>query len=299
MNEPKVIVNKTELPIKEYRGQRVVTLKEIDAVHERPEGTARRNFNTNKERLIEEVDFFQLDQPDEIRTLGIERPQGGTPRAVTLITESGYLMLVKSFQDDLAWAVQRQLVNTYFRATPAQRADAAMQGKSEAKMQAADKRAAAMLLNAKNRTATFLMNLYTKAGVKPEYQALALSDFYAVDGVNLPRLALQGTKVTYDKTTIARMLGMYSKASGGKPPHAAAVGAIIAHLDIDEDEQESVPYSRNGHDGVDCQYTLSVVDKVSDWLDKRGRPDAFSFDGKKFHLLYQPVCRKEEPHENP
>ena len=32
-----------------------------------------------------------------------------------LITEQGYLMLVKSFTDDLAWKVQRELVNGYFR----------------------------------------------------------------------------------------------------------------------------------------------------------------------------------------
>jgi len=31
------------------------------------------------------------------------------------VFESGYLMLVKSFTDDLAWKVQRQLVNAYFR----------------------------------------------------------------------------------------------------------------------------------------------------------------------------------------
>lgn len=119
MNELKVTINETELPIKEYQGQRVVTLKEIDTVHERPEGTARKRFNDNKKHFIDGVDFFQLDQPSEIRTLGFERPQGGTPQSVTLITESGYLMLVKSFTDDLAWAVQRQLVNTYFRAAAA------------------------------------------------------------------------------------------------------------------------------------------------------------------------------------
>lgn len=33
-----------------------------------------------------------------------------------LITETGYLMLVKSFTDDLAWKVQRELVDTYFKA---------------------------------------------------------------------------------------------------------------------------------------------------------------------------------------
>lgn len=37
--------------------------------------------------------------------------KGGNPNnLVTLITETGYLMLVKSFTDDLAWKVQRELV---------------------------------------------------------------------------------------------------------------------------------------------------------------------------------------------
>lgn len=34
---------------------------------------------------------------------------------IILVTESGYLMLAKSFTDDLAWKVQRELVNNYFR----------------------------------------------------------------------------------------------------------------------------------------------------------------------------------------
>lgn len=189
-NQLSVTINNVELPIKEYQGQKVVTLREVDAVHNRPEGTARRNFNTNKKHLLENTDFFIITQPDEIRTLGLERPQGGTPESVTLLTESGYLMLVKSFTDDLAWDVQRQLVNTYFASTPNQCRKAAKQTKSAEEIAIANKRAVAMLLNAKNRTATSLQKLYDRAGIKPEYQAQALSAFYAVDGVNLPRIAL-------------------------------------------------------------------------------------------------------------
>ena len=128
MNEQKITINKTKLPIKEYRGQRVVTLKEIDQVHERPEGTARRNFNTHvgKEHLKEEIDFFRVCA-DEIRTLKIMDLSPKAHEDITLITETGYLMLVKSFEDDLAWTVQRQLVNTYFRATSEQRREAAQQ----------------------------------------------------------------------------------------------------------------------------------------------------------------------------
>lgn len=112
MNE--ILINNQNVLIKEYEGKRVITFKDIDMVHDRPEGTARRNFNTNKKHFIEGEDFYILDQPNEIRTLGITRPQGGTPQSVTLIAESGYLMLAKSLTDDLSWDVQRKLVNDYF-----------------------------------------------------------------------------------------------------------------------------------------------------------------------------------------
>ena len=94
-------VNGYDMTIKEYQGKRVVTLRDIDTCHNRPEG------NDNKHHFIENVDYYTINQPSEIRTLGITRPQGGVPQFVTLITESGYLMLVKSFTDDLAWDVQR------------------------------------------------------------------------------------------------------------------------------------------------------------------------------------------------
>ncbi|WP_251491260.1 ORF6N domain-containing protein [Otoolea muris] len=111
-----VKVNNQNVAIKDFNGQRVVTFKDIDTVHERADGTARKRFNDNKNHFVEGEDFFVLTQPSEIRTLGIERPQGGVPEKVTLVTESGYLMLVKSFTDDLAWNVQRQLVKSYFKA---------------------------------------------------------------------------------------------------------------------------------------------------------------------------------------
>ena len=107
--------NITQIQIKEYQGKRVVTLKDIDAVHQRKPGTASRNFNQNRNRFIENVDFFRINVTDnEIRSqFGISPNAGGT---VILITETGYLMLVKSFTDDLAWKVQRELVDSYFRA---------------------------------------------------------------------------------------------------------------------------------------------------------------------------------------
>lgn len=111
-----VKINNSDLSVKEFKGQRVITFKEIDLVHERVEGTANKRFLDNQKHFIEGVDYFEVtgDGLKEIKRLpnfGI----GLNASKAILITESGYLMLVKSLSDDLAWTVQRELVNKYFR----------------------------------------------------------------------------------------------------------------------------------------------------------------------------------------
>lgn len=103
-----------------YQGLPVITLAMIDEVHERPEGTAGRNFNANRDRFIEGEDFYLIDfsKKNEFRSFDIEIPT----RGLIVLTEVGYLMLVKSFSDDLAWQVQRELVMHYFTVAPPQAA---------------------------------------------------------------------------------------------------------------------------------------------------------------------------------
>lgn len=110
-----VTINSHDLAVKEYQGVRVVTFKDIDRLHERPDGTARKRFNDNRGHFIEGTDFFKISA-SVFRTQIDQSLSTKAVEDVTLITESGYLMLVKSFTDNLAWNVQRQLVNTYFRA---------------------------------------------------------------------------------------------------------------------------------------------------------------------------------------
>lgn len=109
-----VNVEGTELAVREYDGQMVVTFDDIDLVHKRPSGTARKAFNRNKKRFINGVDYIVLEKENsnvhrvDIRNIDIPN------RGITVFTESGYLMLVKPFKDDLSWDVQRALVNGYF-----------------------------------------------------------------------------------------------------------------------------------------------------------------------------------------
>src|SRR5438874_2681692 len=41
-----------------HREQRVITLRMMDELHQRTEGTAKRNFRENREKLIEGDDYF-------------------------------------------------------------------------------------------------------------------------------------------------------------------------------------------------------------------------------------------------
>lgn len=126
MSIPTISISGTTLPYIEYQGIPVVTFAMIDAAHQRPQGTARRNFTANKRHLIEGDDFYLIDSNrlDEIRPIYSSLFPAAMKR-VTFFTETGYLMLVKSFTDDLAWQVQRQLVKSYFRVKGAMQPTAA------------------------------------------------------------------------------------------------------------------------------------------------------------------------------
>lgn len=115
MNNLSVVnVGDTQFNAKTLDGKPVLTFRDIDTIHHRPDGSAKRNFNTNRQRFIEGEDFFKITA-DEFRT-AIGYMDSRQQNDVYLFTESGYLMIVKSFTDDWAWEVQRKLVKTYFRA---------------------------------------------------------------------------------------------------------------------------------------------------------------------------------------
>lgn len=117
MRKTNITINESVLLLVEYQGQRVITFEMIDHVHRRKKGTAKRAWSYHRERFVQGEDYFQLTRY-EIRT---KFPKGvfdaRAPEGIVL-TESGYLILTKSLNDDLAWWIQRQLVGGYFRPLP-------------------------------------------------------------------------------------------------------------------------------------------------------------------------------------
>jgi hypothetical protein len=104
-----------DIQVAEYLGHRVVTFAMIDRLHQRPPGTARRNFNTNQSRLVKGEDYFHIVDSERLNVFRTSGILAAAANEIIFLSESGYLLLVKSFKDDLAWDVQRQLVAGYFR----------------------------------------------------------------------------------------------------------------------------------------------------------------------------------------
>lgn len=105
------MVGDVPIVVKEWMGQRVVSCTDIDKIHDRKRGTTNRCFHYNIGKFEDQKDYFKLSTY-EIRDL--ESTGYNYPHGAYVFTKSGYLMLVKSLNDDKAWEIQRQLVNAYF-----------------------------------------------------------------------------------------------------------------------------------------------------------------------------------------
>ncbi len=101
----------------EHLDQRVITLGMMDEAHGRPAGTAGRAFRKHRGKLKEGRHYFTV-RAGELATRNVGNP-GNPDTLQPLLTERGYLILVKTFRDDLAWEVQEELVEGYFRAREA------------------------------------------------------------------------------------------------------------------------------------------------------------------------------------
>lgn len=116
MNNNLVKINEEEIIVKEYENQRVVTAWDIAKVHNREVREVNQQFNRNKEKLIEGEDYFSLTPIEFSKSqIVIQEFIPNSVKEIILFSESGYLMLVKTFTDDLSWDIQRQLVKGYFK----------------------------------------------------------------------------------------------------------------------------------------------------------------------------------------
>ncbi|MDO4721442.1 MAG: Rha family transcriptional regulator [Peptostreptococcaceae bacterium] len=145
------------------------------------------------------------------------------------------------------------------------------------------KRVAKEKLSSINNAARTILPVMEKAGMKPEYQFYLLRQLYGKAGVELPMERFEQESKLYDKTAIAKILGVMSQNGN---PHAQAIGAILTKVGIEDEEKELTSFERNGHTGVEYQYKESVIGKVSDWLTESNYPLMISAKGKNYKVHY-------------
>ena len=117
----KILINGIEIETKEYKGQRVITSCDVAKLHEREVNDVTKNFNNNRDKFILNEDYFLINKNDiSERKISVQEFIPNNVKEIPIFTESGYLMLVKSFTDDLSWKIQRMLVKSYFIVTTGQ-----------------------------------------------------------------------------------------------------------------------------------------------------------------------------------
>lgn len=225
-----VQVNGHDLAVKHYEGKRIITLPEVDQVHEK-NGSARKNFSTHRERFIEGVDYFVVTAAEFRQQFNpnFTGKRGNPNIEVILLTESGYLLLTKSFYDDLAWEIQRSLVQSYFRGDQ-QPADniysvlRQMVGALESQ-------------DAKQKEQELLIAQQASAidELREEIKLIKVGD---------PVLKLAAPENMYTPSQVASKLKLYSSSRG--LPHAKLVNQIAYRLG----------FYREAHEPYQDQYVL-------------------------------------------
>lgn len=112
----KMIILNEEIEIKEYNNERVITAWDISRLHGRDVREITQNFNYVKEKMILNEDYFIISKENisESKIL-IQDFIPNNVKEITLFTESGYLLLAKTFTDERSWNIQRKLVKSYFK----------------------------------------------------------------------------------------------------------------------------------------------------------------------------------------
>lgn len=110
-----VKIGEKNLGVKEFEGERVMTVWDISELHEKEARIVNQQFERNKKHLILGEDYFEVLKEEFSESQAVIQKIPNNVKTIKLFTESGYMMLVKSFKDDMSWKVQRQLVKLYFK----------------------------------------------------------------------------------------------------------------------------------------------------------------------------------------
>lgn len=116
MNSNLIEIAGKEIELKEYNGERIVTAWDIAELHERDVKVINQQMRNNIDKFIENEDYFVISRNNIPKSISLTlKNNAPNLKEIILYTESGYLLLTKTFTDERSWNIQRQLVKSYFK----------------------------------------------------------------------------------------------------------------------------------------------------------------------------------------
>lgn len=266
-----MIINQRELTVKEYNGQRVVTLWDIARVHNKDYREIKQIFDNNIKRFIKNEDYYLVNKNDQfVISLAdnkeIDKRALNPIKEIPIFTEDGYLLISKPMTDELSWSVQRQLIKSYFKL-------------QEVKQLVKNN----ITIESLQKHSDFLMPLIDACGLGPEVKLLTAKSLYRLAGVDIPFEITLDQKL-YDLETIAKRLGIMSEKGN---PHANAVSAIIKKVDIPETLKLDVLETNGKWTGSVTKYKEEVFPYITNWLEENGNPEYIESAKRKFKVIYK------------
>ena len=74
-------------------------------------------FNRHRERFEEGKHYYRLTHAQAVEFIQLHTGREVSPNGITFLTQRGYLMIAKVFDDDQAWRVQEEMSDMYFAVT--------------------------------------------------------------------------------------------------------------------------------------------------------------------------------------
>ena len=111
-----ITINNKEIKVKEYNGERVITAWDIAELHEREISKINENFKYNINRFTKNKDYYVLKRSEFSESdFQVQNFIPNNVKEIILFTQLGYLLLTKTFTDDLSWKIQSILIESYFK----------------------------------------------------------------------------------------------------------------------------------------------------------------------------------------
>lgn len=270
--ENKIQVNEQELMIKEYEGQRVVTMWDIAKLHGVTQDNVRKIFKRNIQHLVEGEDYFLVEKQDDfVSTLSrngdIKQQTINRAKDIPVFTEAGYLLMTKPMTDEISWKVQRQLVNCYFKVKEHIKSGIEDSEKLNAE-------APKYILEDINKTLEILTRMYKEAGATSKDTFEMTRSLLRTAGIELPEVKRlkTDTKNFIELGEVARRVGVYA---GKGEPNKQAVLIVLSKLNLDYSNIHIVTTINNdtNEEYVSVLYSPDVVDKVGNYLSSNNYPE--------------------------